>query len=627
VDPVGLARVGRAALLGAALAWATPSARADESDAIHIELWADRDDDDADGRPDGEQSPLSPAAFADLVALDGRLAGATIEVVSGGEHARLVLPTGVPMAWGRAVPPRALLQGLSPGSVELVARRGAHRDRVTVDVKGIDLRDGEGRRVDLARSHASIERTPPMRDEGGADGPYDDFDALRVVMAIPDHGPGLDGAREISVESLSAAGLRVDEIPTLDLTPSRCAAPYQGVRCWASAPLRAVMDDVDRNHPLVAGRSIKAELGGALVFRSSGRKAQMIRVLGPRDSPVGPIGRLRATLRPFVVRVAPGGAPAIGGTDAGAVEALRAELGAASTIWSQCGLTFGETRNLEVKLVDPPPSHLVAIGDDLGLIASGGEIRLRADGKSISVPTSPGEGADMVAEHLSRAVERAGLAAVVSPNARIGPALAPSVDVSLRRRDGTLVAVDTAPGVPLSTDPTLSVRIGSVDVPDGLQHFTDVDAMAGTLEERTLLKAIDDGDPATIEVVVVPLFAGGGRIGESFIGSDLSSVRNIVLLDRAGIRARKSSLTLAHELGHVFLDLPGHPDDYGVDTPTLLMDSDAADASPFGPRRLTLEECARAVRQAGPKARVPLLTDWPLGPIPSAADRGGAVAR
>jgi hypothetical protein len=627
VDPVGLARVTRVALLGAALAWASPSALAEEVEAIHVDLWADRDDDDADGRPDGDQSPLPPQALVDLVSLDGRLAGATLEAVSGGEHARLVLPTGNPMPWGHAVPARALFEGLSPGSVELVAKLGTRRVRVTLDVRGIDLRDGEGRRVDMARSHMSLERTPPMRDEGGVDAPYDDFDALRVVLAAPDHGPGLDGERDVAVESLGAQGSRIDEVPSLGLTPSRCVAPYAGVRCWASAPLRAVMDDVDRNHPLVAGRSIKAEVGGAIVFRSAGKKAQMVRVLGPRDSPVGPIGRLRATLRPFVVRVTPGGAPAIGGTDAGAIDAVRAELGAASVIWGQCGIAFGDTRTLEVRLVDPPPSHLVAIGDDLGLAASGGEIRLRAEGKSISVPTTPGEGADIVADHLARAVERAGLAAVVSLNARIGPSLAPSVDVSVRRKDGTLLAVDTAPGAPLSTDPTLSVRIGSVDVADGLAHFTDVDAMSGTLEERTLLKAIDDGDAATVKVVVVPLFAGGGRIGESFIGSDLSSVRNIVLLDRAGIRARKSSLTLAHELGHVFLDLPGHPDDYGVDTPTQLMDSDAADASPFGPRRLTLEECARAVRQAGPKARVPLLTDWPVGPLSAGGDRGGAVAR
>ncbi len=626
MDPVGLARIGRIGLLGAALVWASPSAHAEEVDAIHLDLWADRDDDDADGRPDGEQTPLSPGAFVDLVPLDARLVNATLEVTSGADHARLVLPSGAPLPWGRSAPAHAMLQGLSPGAVELTARIGGHRLRVTIDVRGIDLRDGEGRRVDLARSHASLERTPPMRDEGSADSNYDDFDALRVVMALPDHGPGLDGERDIAVESLSAQGARIDQIPALALTASRCVAPYDGVRCWASAPLRAVMDDVDRNHPLVAGRSVRAEVGGALVFRSGGRKAQMVRVLGPRDSPVGPIGRLRATLRAFVVRVTPGGAPAIGGTDAGAVEAVRTELAAASTIWGQCGLTFGDTHSLEVKLVDPPPSHLVAIGDDLGLTASGGEIRLRVEGKTISVPTTPGDGADIVAENLARAADRAGFSTVVSPNARIGPALARSVDVSLRHKDGTLVAVDTAPGAPLSTDPTLSVRIGSVDVSDGLQHFTDVDAMAGTLEERTLLKAIDDSDPTTVEVVVVPLFAGGGRIGESFIGSDLSSVRNIVLLDRAGIRARKSSLTLAHELGHVFLDLPGHPDDYGVDTPTQLMDSDAADASPYGPRRLTLEECARAVRQSGPKSRVPLLADWPVGPIPG-VDKTGAVAR
>jgi hypothetical protein len=484
-------------------------------------------------------------------------------------------------------------------------------------VSGIDLRDGEGRLVDLTRAHASIERTPPMRIEGSPEALYDDFDALRVVVTAPGghEAPGASG--DIGVESLTALGVRIDALPSVALSTASCADHDERVRCAASTALRFVMDDVDRNHPLVVDRSIKAEVGGAIVFRRAGRKAQMIRVLGPRTSPVGPIGRLRATLRPFVVRVTPGGAPSIGGTDAGAVDALRMELGAASAIWGQCGLTFGDTRSLEVKLVDPPPSHLVAIGDDLGIPASGGEIRLRADGKSLVVATMPGDGSDRVARNLAHAAERAGLVAVVSPNARIGPGLGSSVDVSVRRKDGSLVAVDTLPGSPLSTDATLSVRIGSVDMSDGLQHFTDVDAMAGTLEERTLLKAIDDADPSTIEVVVVPLFAGGGRIGESFIGSDLSSVRNIVLLDRAGIRARKSSLTLAHELGHVLMDLPGHPDDYGADTPTQLMDSDAADASPFGPRRLTLEECARVVRQAGPDARSPLLVKWPIAPIPA----------
>lgn len=181
----------------------------------------------------------------------------------------------------------------------------------------------------------------------------------------------------------------------------------------------------------------------------------------------------------------------------------------------------------------------------------------------------------------------------------------------MRRRNGAFANVEVAKAT-ASNDPTLIVRVGRVDLADGLQHFGDMDSMAGTLEERALLKAFDDGDPTTLEIFVVPAFASGGRIGESFIASDLSSLRNVVILDRAGLRARRSSLTLAHELGHVLLNMPGHPDDFGVDTPTMLMDSDAADASAFGPRRLSLEDCARAVRESGPRARTPLLKPWPI---------------
>ena len=54
------------------------------------------------------------------------------------------------------------------------------------------------------------------------------------------------------------------------------------------------------------------------------------------------------------------------------------------------------------------------------------------------------------------------------------------------------------------------------------------------------------------------------------------------------------------------------PDDYGVDRPSDLMDADAADPSVFGPRRLSIEECERAVRQSGPKTATPLLSSWPL---------------
>ena len=612
----------RVARVGAKLvAWTIPLAFGASPGVLaaappsEIRLVADRDDDDADGRADCEQDYLPAAARIDTIPLDHALIGWKLTPTRGADLVRLVVD-GTPQAWGTVsygLDP--VLQGVAAGLATISATRGSREVTLEVRVRGVSMRDGALDQVDLARSHASLERTAPARIEGPVDAPYDDPDALRIVIESPDGGA--PRGPDVSIESVSMHGVRTDVLAHAALSASVCARPRTGETCVATEPIRFVTDDVDRGHPLVASRSLRAEVGGAIVVWLDGKKAQQIRVLGPRSSSVGPIGALKASLRAFVVRLSPGGAPSVGGTDALAVEAIRAELTAAAGIWGQCGVTFGDAATQVVRIVDPPPTHLVAIGDGLGLPASGGTLRLRVDSVPIQVAVAPGAWPDGIAYDVARAAERAGFVAVVSPNARIGPGAFGSVDVSLRRKDGTFAAADAmAPGAPLTDDATLTVRIGSVDLSDGLQHFTDTDAMAGSLEERTLLKALDDADPGTVEIVVVPMFAGGGRIGESFIGSDLSSLRNVVLLDRAGIRARRSSLTLAHELGHVLMDMPGHPDDYGVDTPTLLMDSDASDASPFGPRRLTLEECARVVLQAGPNARVPLLASVPLAPIP-----------
>jgi hypothetical protein len=586
-------------------------ARAAEGRSV-LRVAADLDDDDLDGTPDSEQPVVDRQARADLVPIDAKWVGSELRVISGGQRARLLVG-GRPVPWSTPLVPGTMVQGRVPGNVQIVAVRGGAQTPLTIQVVGVSFRDGARKTVSATREWMSLARTPPSRVEVDPDAGYDDFDALRVVLELPEDEPA---PQATSLETMSAAGTRIDVLPRVPLVPATCRPGLTEARCYATAPIRLVTDDTDRSHPLVAQRSLRGEVGGALVVREGTKKLQAIRVAGPRATPVGPIGRLRATMRPIVMRVAPGGAPAIGGTDAGAIVALRSELAIAAATWGQCGVTFGPAAQLDVKIVSPPPPHLLAIGDDAGLPAGGGELRFRAEGKPIVVPVARGATPDRVAADVAAALDKVGLVGVVSPNARIGPGARGSVDVSVRRRDGTLVALDTLdPATSLTSDPTLSVRVGAVDLSDGLQHFGDMDSVAGTLEERTLLKAIDDGDPQTLEVVVVPFFSGGGRIGESFIASDLSSVRNVVLLDRAGVRARRSSLTLAHELGHVLMDLPGHPDDYGVDTPTLLMDSDASDASPFGPRRLTIDECVRVVKQAGPKARVPLLQEWKLTPL------------
>lgn len=575
----------------------------------HLMLVADRDDDDADDQPDGEAAVLPPAGRVDLVTLDARYAGAILSPQSGAETAR-VLVNGKPLAWGERLPAGAQLQGLASGRASVLVRTSNRDWTLSLDVHGIGLRDGDKKAVDLARQRASIERTPPARvDLDDADRTYDDPDALRIVTTSPE-GASLG---EVSVDSVSADGGSLDVLRDVKLLSVACGdgvAPE--ARCSASAPLRLVVDDVDRSHPLVAARSLRGEVGGALVVRdAAGKKLQAIRVAGPRASSAGAIGRHRLTIHPVVMRLTAGGAPAVGGTDAGAIAALRAELALASATWGQCGISFGPITQMDVKVVGPPPAYLVAIGDDVGMPASGGVVRLRIEGRAVELTTKKGWSTRQVALELQRAAEKTGVSATLSENARIGPGAAPSVDVAMKRRDGQLANVELVS----STDATLVVNVGVVDLTDGLQHFGDTDSVAGTLEERALVKAVDDGDPKTIELIVVPFFSGGGRIGESFIASDGSSMRNVVIIDRAGVRARRTSLTLAHELGHVILDEPGHPDDYGIDTPTLLMDSDASDSSPFGPRRISLDECGRAIRQSGPAARLPLLTAWKLSAL------------
>ena len=68
---------------------------------------------------------------------------------------------------------------------------------------------------------------------------------------------------------------------------------------------------------------------------------------------------------------------------------------------------------------------------------------------------------------------------------------------------------------------------------------------------------------------------------------------------------------IAHELGHIFLGMAGHPDDFGVDQSWSLMDADVADATIFGPRQLSLADCERVLTQTGPGSITPLLQAVP----------------
>lgn len=534
--------------------------------------------------------------------------GLAFRGASGPGEARLLVD-GRALTQGSRIPRRArsiAVEGTRPGRIELDLAAAS----VTVRVLGLLTMDAAGEVVDLSRSHASIERTPPSEDvpfgKVGASP-----DALRYLLI----GEGDDLPDALSFTSKDALGAKLDTLARVALDEAPCPkGTPAGLSCRVTPLMRAVVDDVDRSHPLVRNRSLRAEVGGSIGIGREGSDAPFreIRVGGPRSSPAGPIERFRGKLRVSIVREAPTGAVPFGGSDEEAIELGRKQVAWANAVWGQCGIHFGNPEETPIRVIDPPPPHLVAIGCDLGLPATGGEVRLFVEGREVRARLAPGMTPKVAARKIAHAIEAAGFVARISENVRIGPAASPTVDLLVRHRDGKLASVEPPRDGRASTDGALGVCIGEVDLSDGLDHFTDVDAAAGTVEERTLIKSLDDGDPATIEVIFIPAFARGGRIGESFIFADRSSIRNVVLEDRAGVRADRASFALAHELGHVLLDMPGHPDDFGVDTPTLLMDSDAADLSAFGPRRLTLDECARALRQSGPKAETPLLEPWPL---------------
>jgi hypothetical protein len=413
---------------------------------------------------------------------------------------------------------------------------------------------------------------------------------------------------ELDVVTRGAAGRALDVLPKLRALPSACpegTAPE--LVCRRSPAIRAVGDALDRHHPAARQRSIRAELGGTLRLASAGRPLIELRVGGPRQTRFGPIERLRVQLRTLVLRSRPGAAPALGGSDAGAKKIMERELDTASALWGQCGIELGAPGQRSIEVVDPPAVRLLAIGCGFGQSASGGTIKVQSAGRVVELETRAGESPVQVGQRLGGAQSRARLEVSVFENPRTSNTQLSTVDLLLGAAANPAAQLEVS-----SSDPTLPVCLGHVDLSDGLRHFGNGDAFSGTVEERTLLRAFDDGDPATVEVLVVPSFARAERIGESFISSPGSSLSNAVIIDRAAVRAGARSFVLAHELGHVLLSMPGHPDDFGVDQALSLMDADVADPTIFGPRRLSISDCERALTQTGPDGLFPLLQRVPL---------------
>lgn len=385
-----------------------------------------------------------------------------------------------------------------------------------------------------------------------------------------------------------------------------------GTSQFRSPFLRLVSDDTDASAPDVGPQLLRAQLGDVLLATlAEGEVAVRYRVAG-----AGSDGRdsLRGTLRLLVLRYQRAGAPVLGKDDREALGLARRQVEIANEIWAQCNVDFGRPEDSQVAVVDPPGPTLLSFADLDGLPARGdGAVLLRAGGKLIGpVPTRVGALPEQTALAVAREARARGLVAEVSLNPRADHGAYPSADLILRDTNGSVLVITADAGHPIGTDSRQLVRVGSVDLADGVSEFDNTISAVGTLEERTLVKVLGDGDPATIDVFLINRFVNRDRQGEAFIEADGSSMANALIFDRNAVRYERQAWVQAHELGHVLLDEPLHPDNVGPDRPWLLMDADARQGRVGGPKRLTASECAQARRRSGPGANPQLLKTLPL---------------
>ncbi len=428
---------------------------------------------------------------------------------------------------------------------------------------------------DSARaSPVQLAHTPPPS-------PFrEDLESYRIEYRVR---AGSAQAESVTIESHSPTGETLD---VLRAVTSSAACAAEGVAsCFVSEPFRLVIDAVDKQHPLLEGHALIARAGGRLRVLRGEQELLTVPVAGG-----GPLAQ--ADLRLHVFRVTEGGALSL----MQPASVLGREIDRANAIWGACGISFDQPEK-RLTVHDPPAPFMLSVGCELPAPALGGTFSFRVDGRELSVPVAPGSSPRSAARWVAAALTKAGFVPSLIDNPRPQGMSLGSTDLVVRTKQGKLAKLSAAPTHPLSSDPALSLCVPEVDLSNGLRHFNDADSLVGTMEERLLVRSVEDGDPTTIEVLVIPAFRGEARIGESFIGLEHGAIRNVLIQDRAAFRVGNASFTLAHELGHILLDQPGHTDDFGLDTPTFLMDADAVLAGAFGPRRLTPQECERAHQQ------------------------------
>ncbi len=606
-----------------------------EHNPTHAIVGLDLDDDDDDGVPDALTQPApDPARDDDVVnvAVIGANAGAVRVQTHGslriatrtGLLTEATLPVG---ANGRAIVSlvgTGASRAVDDASVSFSAAESTVNVSVTVAAAGV--LHGDNRIVwahrDAVRlsEHVTNDDTLPRASQWGDVSP--DIENVRVEV----WDPGATRTGVVRVETLGTGA-------STSLAPNavrHAIADALIERARDDLPLRSrfvrlVGDDIDMRAPGIQGQTLLVGLRDRVHIRYrrpsvAGEASTDVRVGRPGNEN-GPLAARLGRWHLVVMRDRAGGRPMIGGDDASATRIAREQVSISNEIYLQCMITFGSAASYPVLLADPPNGSLLAVADDDGVNALGGEVRLRVNGRAIGpVRTRSGWRAIDTAEAIADAIRLAGFSARVTQNRRVDYGGGGSADIVVRDHDR--LAEITAPATgPMTTDPQQGLSIGRVDFTDGIEEFNNLNSSAGTLEERTLLKSLMDDDAASVDLFVVNRYTHQTRIGEAFVEGDGGAILNALIIDRAGIAAQREAWTQSHEAGHIFLNQPWHPDNMGPDRPWLLMDADASLGAVTGPKRLGADECRRITAESGVDAVPPLLRRYDeVTPSPRSAE-------
>ncbi len=593
------------------------------ADVTHPEalLSLDHDDDNDDGVPDLAELPAPDPAVDDEVArltVRGVTAGAVRVTATGG--VRLVTREGtateslVPVLNGAAeVRLLGVTASRAPRDASVTLSAGSVTRRLEITVGAAALLRGDngvlyGNRDAVGVSH-EITTSASLPRSATWSAASDDPDNVRVELWDP--GSALSGRAR--VEALGTAvsvgvrpgGLRA-QVSDLPLARPDTDGPMR------SRFLRLVGDDLDVRAPGVQGQTLLVGLRDRVRVRyqrvdTVGELTTDLRVGRPGNED-GVLAARRARWRLVVLRHRAAG-PVVGNDEAGALAIARRQVEISNEVYLQCAVTWGDPTTARIDIVEPVRDALLSVGDNDGLSAAGGTARFLVNNVAVGpVRVLPGWRPVDTARALATAVRAAGFTPRVTTNARTDYGAFGSADLTALDRAGRPVSFAAIGGAPIATDARQTITVGRVDLGDGVDEFNNLNSASGTLEERSLIKPLTDGDPATIDLFLINRFARGTRIGEAFVEGAAGAIFNGLLVDRAGISAEREAWTQSHEAGHILLDQPWHPDNTGPDRPWLLMDADASLGAVTGPKRLSVEECARIHQQSGVDAVPSVLT-------------------